>query len=98
MELIVIQVERSKAVLKKIIDKVRKNACLKCGAKMHKRGLCVKCASVFEYQLRKLPTKSAKKRYEGSLLEDGLLLNPHEIRKFKSISDPFVAAADKAAY
>lgn len=98
MELIVLQIERSKAVLKKIIEKVRKGACLKCGAKMHKRGLCVKCASAFEYQLRKLPSKSAKKRFEGLLLEDGLLLNPHEIRKFKSLSDPFVAAADKASY
>jgi len=92
-QMIVIEVNRTKATIRKVMQKVRRNECLNCSSVMHKRGLCIKCASSFEYRLKKMSGKSAKKRYEASLIESGLLLNPQEIRDLKVVNDPFVSAA-----
>jgi len=97
LELIVIEVKRTNQVAKKIAAKVATGECLMCNEKMHKRGLCKKHVSVFEYRMKLLPSKSAKKKYQAQLMEEGLLLDAHEITTLRRIADPFVAASLKQA-
>lgn len=92
------EANRSPAITKRVVAQVSEGVCLNCrAAKMKKRGLCTKCASVWEYQMLKLPSAKARRKYEAELISDGKLLAAQEIRTLKAATNKLVELARKVA-
>lgn len=97
MEIIVMNVDRDTKIQKRITQCVQQNICVECGQEViYKRGLGRKCSSRFENRCRKLPTKTAKRRYMQERMQNGTLLGSQEIRDIKTeLCDPAYRTAMK---
>ena len=82
--IVAIDAKPTNRVITKVLDKVRKNECLKCSKKMDRRGLCGTCYTRFWLSVVNL-SEIKKKTIEGRLIRKGLLLGDQMIRKLRQM-------------
>jgi hypothetical protein len=94
--IVVVKVKRTRAAEKHVQERVSQNLCVACNGNkpFRRRGLCTTCEGRWE-RSRKEMSKEQRATFDAKLIEQGLLLDNHDILKLRSKDNPFAQLADE---
>lgn len=92
--IVVVKVKRTRAAEKHVQERIARELCVACdkGKSFRRRGLCTTCEGRWE-RARKEMTKEQRATFDAKLIEQGLLLDSHDILQIKSKDNPFAQLA-----